>query len=97
MTVTDLPYREVTDANGRTYRVGETAEQILGRHRKWMMWLPWMAMMGVSVFEYGYGAAESTLEDVHGWSLTEAFWLVSIWAVFQAGIAFPAGRLREKG
>jgi len=94
VTVTD---REITDANGRVYRVGIPAEQILGRSRNWMMWLPWLAMMGVSVFEYGYGAAEATLEDVHGWSLSEAFWLVSIWTVFQAGVAFPAGRLREKG
>lgn len=89
--------REIIDSNGRVYRVGIPAEQILGRSRKWMMWLPWLAMMGVSVFEYGYGAAEATLEEVHGWSLGEAFWLVSIWAVFQAGVAFPAGRLREKG
>jgi MFS family permease len=97
LTVTDLPYREVTDSNGRVYRIGESPEQLMGRSRRWMVWMPWLAMMGVSVFEYGYGAAESTLEDVHGWSLTEAFWLVSIWAVFQAGVAFPAGRLRESG
>jgi MFS family permease len=95
VTVTD---REITDSNGRVYRVGIPAEEILGgRSRKWMMWLPWASMFGVSVFEYGYGAAESTLEDVHGWTLGQAFWLVSIWAVFQAGVAFPAGRLREKG
>nr|WP_232328492.1 OFA family MFS transporter [Kibdelosporangium sp. MJ126-NF4] len=53
--------------------------------------------MAVSVFEYGWGAAEETLEGVHGWSLNNAFWLASVWAVFQAGVAFPAGRLREKG
>jgi len=89
--------QEIVDSNGRVYNVGISDVEILGRSRKWMMWLPWLAMMGVSVFEYGYGAAESTLEDVHGWSLSEAFWLVAIWSVFQAGVAFPAGRLREKG
>jgi MFS family permease len=68
----------------------------MGRSRAWMVWLPWIAMMAVSVFEYGWGAAEETLEEVHGWSLNDAFWLASIWAVFQAGVAFPAGRLREK-
>ena len=26
----------------------------------------------------------------------DVFWLASIWAVFQAGVAFPAGRLRER-
>jgi len=59
--------------------------------------MPWLAMVGVSVFEYGYGAASKTLQEVHHWSLSQTFWLVAIWTVFQAGIAFPAGRLREKG
>jgi MFS family permease len=54
-------------------------------------------MIGVSVFEYGFGAAEATLQKQHGWTLTETFWLLAIWNVFQSGIAFPAGRLREKG
>jgi MFS family permease len=62
-----------------------------------MMWLPWLAMIGVSVFEYGFGAAEASLQHAHGWSLGETFWLLAIWNAFQAGIAFPAGRLREKG
>jgi MFS family permease len=90
-------YRELTDQNGRVYRVGESPHDVMGRSRAWMVWLPWVAMMAVSVFEYGWGAAEETLEKVHGWSLSDAFWLASIWAVFQAGVAFPAGRLREKG
>jgi MFS family permease len=76
--------------------VGESARSVLGIRRAWMVWLPWFAMMGVSVFEYGYSSAEGTLESVHGWTLTESFWIASIWAVFQAGVAFPAGRLREK-
>ena len=61
-----------------------------------MVWLPWIAMMAVSVFEYGWGAVEGTLEEKYGWTLSDAFWLASIWAVFQAGVAFPAGRLRER-
>jgi MFS family permease len=97
MSATTANYQELTDHNGRVYRVGETPHDLLGRSRSWMVWLPWIAMMAVSVFEYGWGAAEETLEEVHGWSLNDAFWLASIWAVFQAGVAFPAGRLREKG
>jgi hypothetical protein len=89
-------FKQITDTNGRVYRVGETPEDLMGRSRAWMVFLPWLAMMAVSVFEYGWGAAEETLEQVHGWSLTNAFWLASVWAVFQAGVAFPAGRLREK-
>ncbi|TNC29087.1 OFA family MFS transporter [Amycolatopsis alkalitolerans] len=90
-------YSEITDENGRTYRVGESPHELLGRSRVWMMWLPWVAMFAVSSFEYGWGAVEKTLEKQYGWTLTEAFWLASVWAVFQAGVAFPAGRLREKG
>lgn len=90
-------YREITDANNRVYRVGESDRDILGRSRSWMVWLPWLAMMAVSVYEYGYGAAEEAIREAHGWSMSETFWLLAIWALFQAGIAFPAGRLREKG
>ncbi|GAB3882974.1 OFA family MFS transporter [Kibdelosporangium lantanae] len=90
-------FQEITDSNGRVFRVGESPQDIMGRSRAWMVFLPWIAMMAVSVFEYGWGAAEETLEEVHGWSLNDAFWLASVWAVFQAGVAFPAGRLREKG
>src|SRR5882762_1593181 len=97
MASTAASYREIIDANGRIYRVGETDRELLGMSRAWMVWLPWLAMMSISVFEYGYGAAEDTIRDKHGWSLGQTFWIVSIWAVFQAGIAFPAGRLREKG
>lgn len=89
-------FQEITDHNGRVYRVGETPKDIMGRSRAWMVWLPWVAMMAVSVFEYGWGAAESTLEKSYGWTLGDTFWLASIWAVFQAAVAFPAGRLREK-
>jgi MFS family permease len=96
-TTKSAKYTEITDENGRIYRVGETPKDLLGRSRSSMVWLPWVAMMAVSVFEYGWGAAASTLEKVHGWSLNEAFWMASIWAVFQAAVAFPAGRLREKG
>jgi MFS family permease len=62
-----------------------------------MVWFPWLAMMSVSVFEYGFGAAASTLRHAHGWSLSQTFWLLSVWAGLQAVVAFPAGRLREKG
>lgn len=89
-------YREVTDANGRVYRVGESDRDILGFSRSLMMWLPWIAMMGISISEYGFGAAAGTLEESNGWSLSQTFWLVSIWVLFEAGVQFPVGRLREK-
>lgn len=89
-------YSEVVDVKGRVYRIGETDREILGRSRKWMVWLPWLAMLAISVFEYGFGAATKTIMAKHHWDLSDTFWFASIWAVFQAGVAFPAGRLREK-
>jgi MFS family permease len=97
METSPRTFTEITDENGRTYRVGESPHDLLGRSRVWMMWLPWVAMFAVSSFEYGWGAVVKTLEKQYGWTLTDVFWLASIWAVFQAGVAFPAGRLREKG
>ncbi|GGL80258.1 MFS transporter [Streptomyces fumigatiscleroticus] len=94
---THRPYREVTDAHGRVYRVGESDRDILGHSRKLMVYLPWIAMMAISVFEYAYGSAEDTLSHAHGWTQSNTFWILSVWVFFQAGIAFPAGWLREKG
>jgi hypothetical protein len=91
------PYREVTDSRGRVYRVGETDRDILGHSRKLMVYLPWIAMMAISVFEYAYGSAEDTLSHAHGWTQSNTFWILSVWVFFQAGIAFPAGWLRERG
>ncbi|QNP69218.1 OFA family MFS transporter [Streptomyces roseirectus] len=90
-------YREVTDARGRVYRVGETDRDILGHSRKLMIYLPWLAMMAISVFEYAYGSAEDTLSHAHGWTQSNTFWILSVWVFFQAGVAFPAGWLRERG
>ncbi|MFF9525665.1 OFA family MFS transporter [Streptomyces achromogenes] len=90
-------YREVTDARGRVYRVGETDRDILGHSRKLMVYLPWVSMMAISVSEYAYGSAEDTLSAAHGWTQSDTFWILSVWIFFQAGIAFPAGWLRERG
>ena len=87
---THHPYREVTDTHGRVYRVGETDRDILGHSRKFMVYLPWISMMGISVSEYAYGSAEDTLSAAHGWTQSNTFWILSIWVFFQAGIAFPA-------
>ncbi|MFD7922866.1 OFA family MFS transporter [Streptomyces sp. NPDC059740] len=90
-------FREVTDSKGRVYRIGESDRQVLGHSRRLMVWLPWVAMMAISVFEYAYGSAEDTLSKAHGWSESDTFWILSVWVFFQAGVGFPAGWLREKG
>lgn len=94
---TSVPYREVTDANGRMYRVGETDIDIMGRKRKWMVILPWVGMMGISSAEYAFASAEDTLHQAHLWSEGSIFWLLTTWVFFQVAVAFPAGRLRETG
>ncbi|MGY0490712.1 OFA family MFS transporter [Streptomyces sp. WG-D5] len=90
-------YREVTDARGRVYRIGESDRDILGHSRQLMVYLPWIAMMGISVFEYAYGSAEDTLSHAHNWTQSNTFWILSVWIFFQAGVSFPAGWMREKG
>jgi MFS family permease len=90
-------YREVTDSKGRIYRVGESDREILGHSRRLMVWLPWVAMMAISVFEYAFGSAEDTLSAAHGWTQSNTFWVLSVWTFFQAGVSFPTGWMREKG
>ncbi|MEV7709508.1 OFA family MFS transporter [Streptomyces sp. NPDC088270] len=90
-------FREVTDGKGRVYRVGESDRDLLGHSRKLMVYLPWIAMMAISVSEYAYGSAEDTLSEAHGWTQSNTFWILSVWVFFQAGVAFPAGWLRERG
>jgi len=88
-------YREVVDDNGRVYRIGETDRDILGRSRAWMVWLPWIAMMAISSSEYAFTSAEDTLSEAHNWHGAHIFWLLGVWVLFQAAVAFPVGRLRE--
>lgn len=99
MTTTDLrtsvPHREVADANGRVYRLGETDIDIMGRKRKWMVILPWIGMMGISSAEYAFASAEDTLHTAHSWSSAHIFWMLGVWVFFQAAVAFPAGKLRR--
>ena len=90
-------YQEVTDRFGRVYRVGETPESMTGRPRWVYIVVPWIAMMLISTFEYGWGTAEGTLGDAYHWDLNKLSWLFTIWVVFEAGASFPTGWLRERG
>ncbi|MFE6616917.1 OFA family MFS transporter [Amycolatopsis sp. NPDC057786] len=90
-------YKEVTDSNGRIYRIGETDRDIMGRPRWTMVILPWVAMMAISSSEYAFTSAEETLADAHGWHGATIFWLLGVWVFFQAIVAFPAGKMRENG
>ncbi|MFD7445407.1 OFA family MFS transporter [Streptomyces sp. NPDC059909] len=101
MTTIDIQppvrYKEVTDGNGRSYRIGESDRDIMGRPRWTMVLFPWMGMLGISSSEYAFTSAEDTLHEAHLWSSGHIFWLMGVWVFFQAAVAFPAGQLRESG
>ncbi|GAA2593572.1 MFS transporter [Streptomyces axinellae] len=95
-----VPCREVTDRNGRAYRIGETGRDLLGRPRWVMVLCPWIAMAGVSASAYAFAAAAPEgLRTSRLWSGGGAdfFWLTGVWVFCQAAVAFPAGQLRESG
>lgn len=89
--------REVRDWRGRSYRVGEDPVDLIGRPRSSVLRYAWLPMAAVGVLQYGYGAAVPALMERNGWGLAGAFWLLAVWAVFQAGVGFPAAYLRERG
>src|SRR5262245_18051474 len=86
---------EIRDLHGRSYRVGERPQDIMGRSRAWMLWLPWAAMAGISVLQYGYSVAATALQGSSGWSVTAAFWVLALWVMFQAGAAALTAALRH--
>jgi MFS family permease len=78
------------------YRVGESDADLMGRGRVWMVVLPWVGMTGVSCAAYAFVAAREGLRDAHGWG-ADLLWPAVLWALSQAAVALPAGRLRESG
>ncbi|MFI2203290.1 MFS transporter [Streptomyces sp. NPDC020192] len=99
METTDLPTvllcREVRDRRGRVYRIGESDVELLGRGRIWMAFLPWAGIAAISCAAYAYLVARTGLREAHGWG--GHLWPAGLWALSQAAVAHPAGRLRECG
>jgi MFS family permease len=85
-------YAEVLDLHGLSYRVGERPQDIMGRSRAWMLWLPLAAMAGIGVLQYGYGVAVIAL---HAPSAA-VFWVLALWVMFQAGAAALTAALRHR-
>ncbi|MFG1929052.1 OFA family MFS transporter [Mycobacterium sp. NPDC048908] len=83
---------EVRDFHGLSYRVGERPQDIMGRSRRWMLWLPWLAMAAASVLQYGYSVAVIAMQGTS----TAAFWVLSLWVMFQAGAAALTATLRHR-
>ena len=90
------PVREIRDNHGRSYRVGESPEELIGRPRSRVVWQAWIPMAAVGVLQYGYGAAVPALMERNGWNLVGAIWLLAGWTVFQAGVGLPTAYLRER-
>lgn len=90
-------HRIVQDKFGRSYRVGESPESLTGHPRWVFIAVPWIAMMLISTFEYGWGTAEDTIGQAYGWNLSQLSWLFTAWVIFEAGASFPTGWLRERG
>jgi MFS family permease len=87
---------QVRDLHGLSHRVGERPQDIMGRSRAWMLWLPWAAMAGISVLQYGYSVAATALQGSSGWSATATFWALALWVMFQAGAAALTAALRHR-
>src|SRR6195952_3011848 len=87
---------EVRDLRGRSYRVGERPQDLIGRSRTWMLCLCWAAMAGIGVLQYGYGVALTALHVTSGKSLAGALWILALWVVFQAGAAAPTAVLSHR-
>lgn len=88
--------REVSDFYGRRYRIGESDRLLLGRSRSWMAGLPWFAMLSISLFQYGFGAALPTLATANGWSVWQALGVLGLWVVAQAAGSPLGGWLYQR-
>jgi MFS family permease len=86
----------VRDVYGRRYRVGESDVDLLGRSRVWMIRLAWLAMLAVSLFQYGYAAALPALTSMNGWTMRQGLLVLAVWVVCQAGVALPAAWLYRR-
>ncbi|MET0453883.1 MAG: OFA family MFS transporter [Mycobacterium sp.] len=97
MTLADTPVPlEVRDLRGRSYRVGERPQDLIGCSRAWMLAFAWVAMAGIGVLQYGYGVALTALHVTSGKSLAGALWVLALWVVFQAGAAAPTAVLSQR-
>lgn len=83
-------------AHGCSYRVGERPHDIMARSRSWMLWLPWTAMAGISVLQFGYGVAVIAVQQPHHPVSPGAFWVLALWVLFQAGATAATPPLRRR-
>jgi MFS family permease len=83
---------EIRDVYRRSYRVGETDRDLLGRSRRWILVAGLAAMFAVSAGQYGFGVILPALGPGHDWPVPNATWLLPIWAAAQA-VAVAVARI----
>ena len=90
-------YRLITNDTGRTFRVGETPQQLLGYPRSAVIWAAWFVMCLSGLVEYTWGALNGSLQAAHHWGDAPVFWLFSFFVIFESFVQIGTGFLRNKG
>ncbi|MCY0865063.1 MAG: MFS transporter [Sulfobacillus sp.] len=97
MATQTLSYREITNAAGRVFRVGEKPEQLLGYPRWVVIIAAWVVMCLAGLLEYTWGALSGSLASMHHWGPAPVFWLFSFFVIFESFVQILTGYLRGKG
>jgi MFS transporter, OFA family, oxalate/formate antiporter len=92
-----LPYRELTNATGRVFRVGEEPKQILGYPRVVVIMCAWLCMCLAGLLEYTWAALAPSLQPAHHWGTAPTFWLFSFFVIFESFVQIGTGFLRNRG
>lgn len=87
---------EVRDVYGRSRRVGETAEELLGHSRRRQLFAAVASMAAISPLQYAFGVAAIRFHDLHGWTTTQGMSLLAGFIVCQALVAIPAARMQRR-
>ena len=91
------PVKEIVNATGRVFRIGEEPKDILGYPRTVVIIAAWVAMMLAGLLEYTWGALSGSLAAAHNWSPAPVFWLFSFFVIFESFVQIGTGYLRNRG
>lgn len=94
---TTASYTEITNENGRVFRVGEDPRQLIGRSRGSVIMAAWAAMCLAGLVEYTWGALSGSLASAHHWGPAPVFWLFSFFVIFESFVQIGTGFLRNSG
>jgi MFS family permease len=95
--LTNTVAKEFRDVYGRQYRVGERAQDLIGRSRHSQVWGAWACLVVISPLQYSFGMAALGMPSAHGWSLVQTMWLLGLFVACQALVAVPTAHLHRSG